>query len=183
MNRRDLLKKSVIASLGLSFAPGLLVSLESCSKKRPTADKPVYLNEEQFDTIWQMAELILPPTDSPGAHDAGVAPFMDQLFGQYFEEDEKVKFESGLMKFLENCKDQHGKSFIDLDKDDQIAYLTNLDKEKDPDSFFKTAKQIILWAYFTSEAGMKSMNYLPVPGRYNGCISIDGTEKNLVGNR
>ena len=44
-------------------------------------------------------------------------------------------------------------------------------------------KQIILWAYFTSEVGMKSMNYLPVPGRYNGCITIDENEKNLVGNR
>ena len=183
MNRRELLKKSVIASLGLSFAPGLLVSLESCAKERPTIDQPVYLTEEQFDTIWQMAELMLPPTDSAGAHDAGVAPFMDQLFGQYFEEDEKVKFESGLMKFLANCKDQYRKSFIDLDKDDQIIYLISLDKEKEPDSFFKTTKQIILWAYFTSEAGMKSMNYLPVPGRYNGCITIDENEKNLVGNR
>lgn len=183
MNRRELLKKSVVASLGLSFAPGLLVSLESCSKKRPTTDRPVYLNEEQFDAIWQMSELILPPTDAPGAHEAGVAPFIDQLFGQYFEEVEKATYESGLMKFLTNCADQHGKSFIDLSRDDQVAYLMTLDKEKEPDSFFKSMKQIILWAYFTSEAGMKSMNYLPVPGRYNGCISIDDTEKNLVGNR
>lgn len=183
MNRRELLKKSVIASLGLGFAPGLLVSLESCAKTRPTADQPVYLTEEQFDAIWQMSELILPQTDSPGASEAGVAPFIDQLFGQYFEEDEKVKYESGLIEFLTNCKDQYGKSFIDLDRDRQIDYLTTLDKEKDPDSFFKSIKKIILWAYFTSEVGMKSMNYVPVPGRYNGCISIDDTEKNLVGNR
>jgi len=183
MNRRELLKKSVIASLGLGFAPGLLVSLESCAKTRPTADQPVYLTEEQFDAIWQMSELILPQTDSPGASEAGVAPFIDQLFGQYFEEDEKVKYESGLIEFLGNCVDQYGKSFIDLDRDRQIDYLTTLDKEKDPDSFFKSIKKIILWAYFTSEVGMKSMNYVPVPGRYNGCISIDDTEKNLVGNR
>jgi len=61
--------------------------------------------------------------------------------------------------------------------------LSALDKDKNPESFFKSIKKIILWAYFTSEVGMKSMNYLPVPGRYNGCISIDETEKNLVGNR
>lgn len=183
MNRRELLKKSVIASLGLSFAPGLLVSLESCSKTRPTNDQPIYLNEEQFDAIWQMSELILPPTDSPGADEAGVALFIDQLFGRYFEEDEKLKYEAGLMKLLANCVDQYGKSFIDLDADKQIAYLNTLDKESDPESFFKSIKKIILWAYFTSEVGMKSMNYLPVPGRYNGCISIDDHEKNLVGNR
>jgi len=183
MNRRELLKKSVVASLGLSFAPGLLVSLESCSKARPTTDKPVYLSEEQFDAIWQMAELILPKTDSPGAHEAGVAPFIDQLFGRYFEEEVKVSSESGLQLFLSNCIEQYGKSFIDLDKEKQIEYLSTLDKDKNPESFFKSMKKIILWAYFTSEVGMKSMNYLPVPGRYNGCISIDETEKNLVGNR
>lgn len=183
MNRRELLKKSVVASLGLSFAPGLLVSLESCSKARPTTDQPVYLNEEQFDAIWKMAELILPPTDSPGAHEAGVAPFIDQLFGLYFEEEVKTTSEAGLQLFLSNCTDQYGKGFIDLEKEKQIDYLNSLDKSQDPDSFFKSMKKIILWAYFTSEAGMKSMNYLPVPGRYNGCITIDKNEKNLVGNR
>ena len=79
--------------------------------------------------------------------------------------------------------DQYGKSFVDLEQDQQLAYLRILDQEKQPDSFFKSMKQIILWAYFTSEVGMKSMNYLPVPGRYNGCITIDENEKNLVGNR
>jgi len=183
MNRRELLKKSVIASLGLSFAPGLLVSLESCAKERPTIDQPVYLTEEQFDAIWQMAELILPQTDSPGAHEAGVAPFIDQLFGQYFEQAEKATYESGLMDFLSDCKGKYGKSFADLTADKQTAYLKALDEEKRPDSFFKSIKKVILWAYFTSEVGMKSMNYLPVPGRYNGCITIDQNEKNLVGNR
>ena len=74
MNRRELVRKSVMASIGLSLSPGLLMSLESCSKSRPTADQPVYLIEEQFDAIWQMAELILPQTDAAGASEAGVAP-------------------------------------------------------------------------------------------------------------
>ena len=183
MNRRELLKKSALASLGLSLSTGLLISLESCSKSRPTSDQPIYLNEEQFDTIWQMAELILPQTNSPGAHEAGVTPFIDQLFGQYMEEEEKIKYESGLKEFLKNCQDEYGKSFVALDRERQAVYLKVLDTAEHADSFFRSFKQIILWAYFTSEPGMKSMNYLPVPGRYNGCISIDSTEKNLVGNR
>ncbi len=183
MNRRELLKKSVFISLGLSLSPGLLVSLESCSRKRPTTDHPVYLSEEQFDAIWQMAELVLPKTDSPGAHEAGVTPFIDQLFGEYFEEDEKIRYEAGLKNFLEHCMNAYGRSFLDLDQSEQIDYLKMLDTEEIEDSFFRSFKGIILWAYFTSEPGMKSMNYLPVPGRYNGCIKIDDLEKNLVGNR
>jgi len=183
MNRRELLKKSVVASLGLSLAPGLLMTLESCAKTRPTSDQPQYLNEEQFDTIWQMAELILPKTDSPGANDVGVTPFIDQLFGQFFEDEEKARYENGLSDFLLKCSDEYGKSFVGLKKEIQMAYLEKLDNEGGPDTFFRSIKQIVLWAYFTSEEGMKSMNYLPVPGRFNGCIQIDGNEKNLVGNR
>ena len=102
MNRRELLKKSVIASLGLSLSPALLISLESCSKKRPTSDIPVYLDQEQFDNIWQIAELVLPKTESPGADDARVAPFIDQLFGEFFEEEVKNEYTIGLRNFAEN---------------------------------------------------------------------------------
>jgi len=182
MNRRELLKKSVIASLGLSLSPALLTSLESCSEKRPTTDVPVYLNQEHFDNIWQIAELVLPKTESPGADDAKVTPFIDQLFGEFFEEEIKNKYTVGLQRFAENCRSQEGKSFLDLDEKRQIDYLERVDGEED-DDFFSSFKGIILFAYFTSEPGMKSMNYLPVPGRFNGCIEIDENEKNLVGNR
>ena len=183
MNRRELLKKSAIASLGLSLSPALLVSLQSCSKKRPTTDSPVYLNQEQFDSIWQIAELVLPKTESPGADDAKVTPFIDQLFGEFFEDDMKSEYTSGLQNFLNNCKSEKGKSFLNLEKKDQIDYLELVDRDEEKDTFFRSFKGIILWSYFTSEQGMRSMNYLPVPGRYNGCIEIDENEKNLVGNR
>jgi len=183
MNRRDLLKKSAIASLGLTLSPALLMSLEGCSKKRPTTDLPVYLNQEQFDSIWQIAELVLPRTESPGADDARVTPFIDQLFGEFFDEDMKSEYTSGLENFLINCKSEKGKSFLDLEGKDQIDYLELVDRDEEKDTFFRSFKGIILWSYFTSEQGMRSMNYLPVPGRYNGCIEIDENEKNLVGNR
>lgn len=183
MKRRELLKKSVIASLGLSLSPGLLLSLESCSEKRPVSDQPIYLSEIQFDTLWVVAELILPKTETPGANDARVAPFIDSLFGKYLEKDEKEGFELGLNAFIDTSEKEFGKKFIDLKEEIQFSYLENLDQESKPDDFFKFVKQIILWAYFTSEVGMKSMNYLPVPGRYNGCIEINQKEKNLVGNR
>ena len=183
MNRRELLKKSTMAAMGLSFAPGLLLSLESCAKARPTSNLPVFLSQEQFDTLWIMAELIIPKTDTPGADDAGVAPFIDQLFGDYFDDADKLKYEEGLNLLMENCIKIYGKSFTELEGASQLEYLEKLDKEESRESFFRSIKGIICWAYFTSEPGMKSMNYLPVPGRYNGCIPIDDQEKNLVGNR
>lgn len=183
MDRRTLIKKSAIATLGLSLSPALLISLESCAEKRPTNDNPIYLNKEQFDTIWQIAELVLPATDTPGADDAKVAPFIDQLFGEYFDDQIKMDYLEGLSSFMLNCQNDMGNSFIDLNQEEQLKYLTLMDEDEAEDSFFRSIKGIILWAYFTSEPGMKSMNYLPVPGRFNGCIEIDENEKNLVGNR
>ena len=183
MNRRELLKKTAFASLGVSISPTLIMSLESCAKKRPTNDSPVYLSQEHFDNIWQISELIIPKTESPGADDAKVAPFIDQLFGEFFEDDVKATYLKGLQTFLDGCKSEMGMSFLELNNEQQHDFLTIADQEESTDSFFSSMKWIILWAYFTSEPGMKSMNYLPVPGRYNGCIEIDKNEKNLVGNR
>lgn len=183
MDRRTLLKRSALASLGLSLSPPILLALESCADKRPTNDEPIYLSQEQFDVIWQISELVLPATDTPGANDAKVAPFIDQLFGEFFEDDEKARYLEGLNSFVSNCKNEMGSTFLALSLEDQKKYLTRMDEDDSEDSFFRSIKWIILWAYFTSEPGMKSMNYLPVPGRFNGCIKIDDKEKNLVGNR
>jgi hypothetical protein len=183
MNRREILKKSTLAAIGFGLAPGILLSLQSCSRERPTSNLPIFLSLEQFDTVWEMAELVIPKTNSPGADDAGVTPFIDLLYGEYFEDQDKTRFETGLTLFIADCKDIYGKSFLDIDKAARIDYLQDLDKEDSYESFFFFIKTIILWAYFTSEPGMKSMNYLPVPGKYNGCITIDDQEKTLVGNR
>ena len=183
MNRRQLLKNSVFTAIGLGLSPGIIMSLESCAKERPTSDQPLYFNEEEFDTLWLMADIILPKTETPGAIEAGVPIFIDKLYGEFLEDEEKNKLEAGLKLFSETCENEKGSSFLDLDKESQISYLEKLDNAGAEEEFFKSSKQIILWAYFTSEVGMKTMNYLPVPGRYNGCISIDQEEKNIVGNR
>lgn len=183
MNRRQLLKNSVFTAIGLGLSPGIIMSLESCAKERPSTDQPLYFNEEEFDTLWLMADIILPKTETPGAIEAGVPLFMDKLYGEFLEDKEKNKFQTGLKSFMETCQKDQGKRFLDLEKPLQISYLEKLDNAVAEEEFFKSSKQIILWAYFTSEPGMRSMNYLPVPGRYNGCISIDKEEKNIVGNR
>ena len=183
MNRREVIRRSALTALGIGLTPSVLLSLESCSKKEPTDTVQRYLSGEKYDVLWVIAERILPRTDSPGADDAGVAPFVDQLFGEYFNEADRQMYEEGLDQFMLDCEETFGNSFLDLAEGDQMDYLIALDKKGQDDPFFSSLRKIILWAFFTSEIGMKSMNYLPIPGRFNGCITIDGQEKNLVGNR
>ena len=51
----------------------------------------------------------------------------------------------------------------------QLAYKDRKDFEGAPSHYYTMMKQLTLWGYFTSEAGMtKQLRFLPVPGRYDG---------------
>ena len=54
-------------------------------------------------------------------------------------------------------------------------------KEEMDNHYFLLMKQLSLWGYFTSEAGMKAQRYIPVPGRYEGCIDYKKGDKSIVG--
>jgi hypothetical protein len=51
-------------------------------------------------------------------------------------------------------------------------------KPEDDPHYFGLMKQLTVWGYFTSEAGAtKALRYLPVPGRYEGCIPYKKGDK------
>ena len=181
MKRRQLLKNTATTIVGIGALPGLSVFLQSCGVDRLTDYKPVYFSVLDFDTLWKMAEIILPRTDTPGASDAGVAPFIDQLFNSYFDIEEKERLEIGLSDLLKACENDYGADFIELSESIQVDFMKQ--QESLGNAFFKSLKSLVMWAFFTSEVGMKSMNYQPVPGKYEGCIPLDPDDRLLVGNR
>ncbi len=181
MNRRELLKQSAKTVAGIGLVPSLTVLLDSCgvSRERLSEYEPSFLSPEQFDVVWLLSETIFPATDTPGAAEAGVAPFVDLLFTSFYTADEKATQLERLNAFIQKVKDESGKHFLDLDEAERTTYLTTLDEGDD--DFFRSFKRLTLWAFFTSEAGAKSANYVPVPGTYQS-ITIDDNEKVLLGN-
>lgn len=61
--------------------------------------------------------------------------------------------------------------------------------EKDPiqddevhTHYFTMMKQLTLWGYFTSKEGvMGALRYVPVPGKYEGCVDYKKGDKIMVG--
>src|SRR4051812_16149955 len=41
--------------------------------------KPVFFTESEFETIQRLADLIIPPSDTPGAVEAGVPAYIDYV--------------------------------------------------------------------------------------------------------
>jgi len=111
----------------------------------------------------------------------------------------KKKFNNG---FMEITPEQRTQLLIDLDKEakdrqkeigerynklseeekhkrslEQNAGTYKRDPQDDP-HYFGMMKQLTVWGYFTSEPGAtKALRYLPVPGRYEGCIPYTKGEK------
>ena len=75
--------------------------------------KPRILDAHQDRTVTILAELIIPRTDTPGATDAQVNRYIDQmLFG--YPVSRREEFVQGLAWLDGHCLNNHGAPFVDL---------------------------------------------------------------------
>ena len=133
------------------------------------------LDAHQLDTVTQIAELILPETETPGATSARVPEFIDLMLTEWFSAAERGRFLQGLAGIDARSRQIYGGVFLDLRDADQRALLQALDGVSGPEGSaedaFATLKQLTIYGYFTSEAVMKNVTRHPViPGRFDGCI-------------
>ncbi|HVV53857.1 MAG TPA: gluconate 2-dehydrogenase subunit 3 family protein [Mucilaginibacter sp.] len=186
MNRREAIGRVAMIMGGTMIAADFL--LAGC---RPNSTNKV---EDLFDQdheafLNEVADTILPDTaSSPGAKAAGVGPFMAVMVRDcYWPDDQKI-FLEGIGKVDDASNKKFGKKFMDLDAGQKTSLLTDLDKEqkeysktkkpKDPNHYFRMMKELTLLGYFTSEIGCtKALRYVPVPGRYDGCIPYKKGDK------
>ncbi len=177
MNRRELLKNSATTIMGLGLIPGMATFMQGC-KPDQVSQSATFLNSTLYSDLEAITDTMLPRTETPGAVDAGVAQFIDSLFTGYFDQSQQEMMQDGLDTLHTSCKSETGQYYHELELDEKKAFLTDQFKSNE---FMQTLKSLITWGYFTSETGMKAMNYQPVPGKYEGCIP--NTDKLVVGNR
>lgn len=112
-------------------------------------ERPLFFTPQEFALLDALTDLII-PTDShsPGAHAAGVAPYIDRVTAQAFPGEAKTSWTNGLKKVNEEA----GGSFVSLDRSKQIALLQAMDKRND--SFFGQLKETTAFAYYSSNIGI-----------------------------
>ena len=113
-----------------------------------------------------MTELIIPrDAHSPGAHDAGVAAFIDKTVAEAFPPEEKESWKKGLAEINQLSTESHMKPFLKCGKADQIALLEKLAQaERHPktegEKFFKKLKTSTIFGYYTTDIGIhKDIEY------------------------
>ena len=125
MNRRELLK--MIAALTGVAVIGSEFLLEGC--KNPSAKSTLTFSDDNIAFLDEVAEIILPATDSPGAKEAKVGQFMTVAVNDcYGEEDQKI-FHDGMQKLNEACKNRYHERFMNVTPENRHDFLVSLDKE------------------------------------------------------
>ena len=182
MDRREALKRTAWIMGGAVSAPAIMGILKGCAAK-PTIDwTPVFLSSDQGVLVSQVAEIIIPKTDTPGAKDVGVPGFIDQILKECYSKEDQDKFLAELKAFDDDAKKEYGDPFIELDVEQQAAFVkkvhdaaVNTEDVGTPPQrpFILTLKELTMLGYFTSEPGATQvLQYSPVPGAYKGCIPV-----------
>lgn len=145
-------------------------------------------NRADVALLDEIAETILPQTETPGAKAAGVGPFMAMMVvDSYYDADQRV-FRQGLRTIDERCRAAHGDDFMAVGAEARTALLNELDAEQhaymaakaddEPAHFFRMMKELTLLGYFTSEIGYtEAMRYVETPGRFDPCVTLSPGDK------
>jgi Gluconate 2-dehydrogenase subunit 3 len=172
MNRREILQRLAVISGGMIIAPSALSALEHW--KTPVL--ALLPNAEKAPLLAEMADIIIPTTDTPGAKTALVDQYILLMLKDCTAPADAAKFWTGLQTFEDNFKSQYGSNFLLASADKRLDYLQKLDKSRD--EFFKGFKWLAVSGYFTSEIGMtQAQAYLPLPGKYEADIPLKPGQK------
>ena len=110
MDRRKALKNMGL-SLGYVVAtPTLLSIVQSCKEENVLQWTPDFFTKEEGSVISQLADIILPKTDSPSATEVQVNLFIDRFTDQVMKKEQQEFFKMAMGKFI-------SKSLTEADKD------------------------------------------------------------------
>ncbi len=185
MNRRDALSRVALLVGGTVVGGEFFLSGCKASDKQITG---LPLSKEDIAYLDEIAETIIPATDTPGAKAAKVGDFMNIMVTDCYDEKDQKSFIDGMNKINEECKKAHGHAFMSATPEQRKELLTKLDKEakeygkskkpEDPNHYFGLMKQLTLLGFFTSETGAtQTLRYKQVPGKYEGCIPYKKGDK------
>lgn len=180
MHRREALQL-LAAGAGIGSLDGLAIDEIMALGKQlhVRADAPEHaraLRPHQNAIVTAAAERIIPAGETPGATDAGVTRFIDQMLAEWYEPAERDRVLVGLAELDERSRVLGAPDFVRLEEADQVAILNAIDEAAaaGSDHWFRTFKFLTVWGYFTSEIAMReTLGAFPLPMRYDGCAPYE----------
>jgi len=113
------------------------------------------LNPQQQKLVTQIAEMIIPETDTPGATSVKVPQFIDLILTEWMTDEEKAAFLAGLADIDAQSVAIGAPHFVELAEAKRGEFLTGLDAKRPQKAgaghAFERIKALTVYGYFTSE--------------------------------
>jgi len=185
MNRRELLQRVAYLMGGAVSTPAVLGLMQGCVLQPGNAWQPQFLSANQVDTVTEIADIMIPRTDTPGAIDIGIPAFIDSMLKTTYAQTDQERYVTGLEAFEVRAQQEYKQPFKQLDHKQRVALVQRVHDEAlavqgtgftmtpSPRPFVLMTKELVLLGYFISEVGAtKVLQYDPVPGAYHGCVPL-----------
>ncbi|HOY21402.1 MAG TPA: gluconate 2-dehydrogenase subunit 3 family protein [Haliscomenobacter sp.] len=187
MNRREALAKATLLLGGALSGPTLLALGRWENATALALRDKINLSAQQKQLIAEVAEMIIPRTDTVGAKDVGVPAFIEMMINDCYYAPEHRSFMAGVkelegLKFLQMSATQKVETLKLVEqkaKEEMKAYNAQTIKFGDNQDleamnavkmglpFWRLMKELTLLGYYTSEGGTKaSFEYAPNPGKF-----------------
>jgi hypothetical protein len=174
MERRELIRLITLAT-GAALSVPLSSSLLTACKKVEhviTSDYTLqYFNEQEFSFIQNLLDIILPKTDSPSAVEVGVHQIIDTMIGTVYSPDQQNTFAEKFTALTQ---------YTDADQlPESIKNLIKSEAERDSlakSAFMNIKQQAVAYYLSTEEIATNYLNYLPIPGGYDSCITLESVD-------
>src|SRR4051812_22703275 len=112
------------------------------------------LNPDQQRLVTQIAEMIIPETDTPGATSVKVPQFIDLILTEWASDDERATFLAGLADIDANAAARGVPRFVDMPPAGRLELFTTLDVKRTDKTGAGHAvvrmKALTVYGYFTS---------------------------------
>ena len=184
MNRRQILKYAAMVSGTALCAPLTTAMLTGCTEQvsipvnasDSAASSAQFFNAKDFKLLSQLMDIILPKTDSPSATEVDVHLIVDNMFAKVYQAEYQNKF---TMLFTALSQYLNDNNFYQADNAQQLTLLKALEilpKEQRNDAYWAYVdikQQTVAFYLSTEEIAENHLNYLPIPGEYKPCVSVE----------
>lgn len=181
MQRRELLRL-IAATTGMAF-----IGAKGGFAYQQTEVGKIVFSAEEIAFFDEVAEVIIPATDTPGAKDAEVGKFMSIFVSDCYDKAQQDSFRASIELLKAYAQDAYDKPFLELDDSQRLAFIEDLARlarnqaaaakegEEPEPHWFTPIHQLVLFGFFTSEKGATEvLRYEPVPGEYIGDLDYNG---------
>jgi hypothetical protein len=133
------------------------------------------LSSVQYTQLEQIADVMIPATDTPGAIGAGVPGFLRQMLTEWASDRTRADVVGVLDAIERHAWSKCGAAFGELPAQRRIEVVRAVDEESigRGDAPYSRFKYLVLVGYYQSEIGAtQELRYELVPGAWRSCLPL-----------